>query len=382
MATDFNTKLPRMSRKAAAPEFQIERKVATGGMGAIYQALDVRMQRRVAMKVLRPDRMHNRDHVLRFVREARITARLQHPNIVPVHYFGEDEDRMPFYIMKLVRGESLEALMERIRRGEPSAIQQYPLAKLLAVFLQVCNAVGYAHAKDIIHRDIKPDNIMLGDFGEVLLMDWGLAKEIGWRNDTATLTEVELIAAEALDALDDEEDDGEERDETPTQAGEFTDVHATARDDSYETLHTMPGMILGSPSYMAPEQVAGRVEDVDARTDIYGLGGLLYCMLTLYPPHAGATVEQTRELHVSGEITPPSAYNPSLKVRVKGLLLGKKDGAEFELPHCPGGLIPEALSDICMRALQKRPEDRHVSVREMQDEIIAVIQQGRLKTDH
>lgn len=357
MSRDFQDYMPKPSRKASAPEFQIERKVASGGMGAIYQALDVRINRRVAMKVLRPDRVARRDNVLRFVREAKITARLQHPNIVPVHYFGEDEEGLPFYIMKLVKGESLEEMLDRIRSGEAGTIQRYPLAKLLAIFLKVCDALAYAHAKDIVHRDIKPDNIMLGDYGEVLVMDWGLAKEMNAQDQA-------VLATEVFD--EDDEDD-------------LTAMNDTlGDDDSYETLHTMPGMILGSPSYMAPEQVAGEVR-VDARTDVYGLGGLLYCLLTLYPPHSAESIDETRRLQETGNIPPPANFNPSFKARVKGLLFRNNSDVVFELPHCPGGHIPEPLSEICMHALANDVKDRYASVRELQDDIIDFLQQGQMQ---
>ncbi len=143
-------------------------------MGAILDAKDGAIRRRVAMKViLRDDSLES---AIRFVEEAQITGQLEHPNIVPVHELALNEKGQPYYTMKFVRGITLKKVLELLRAGVASTVEKYPLGNLLTIFQKVCDAVAFAHSNKVIHRDLKPENIMIGDFGEVLLMDWGLAK--------------------------------------------------------------------------------------------------------------------------------------------------------------------------------------------------------------
>ncbi len=222
--------------------YKIEGEIARGGMGVVYAAIDRAFGRKVAVKVMLPGMSASA-----FDREARITARLPHPGIPPVHALGALSDGRPFLAMKLIRGDTLKDLLER--RADATADR----ARLLAAFEQMCQAVGYAHAQGIVHRDLKPANVMVGAFGEVQVMDWGLAKEIGGAEPEATV---------------------------PDASGALEDIAAT-----------VAGQIKGTPAYMAPEQARG--EAVDARADVFALGGILAAILTGKPPFAGNSVLDT-----------------------------------------------------------------------------------------
>jgi hypothetical protein len=151
--------------------------IAQGGMGAILDAREAAIERTVAMKVMLD--ASSAENLKRFVAEARITGQLEHPNIVPVHELGVDENEQVFYTMKFVRGTTLREILESLAKKDADAVTRFPLGQLLTIFQKVCDAVAFAHSRGVIHRDLKPDNIMLGDFGEVLVMDWGLAKMVG-----------------------------------------------------------------------------------------------------------------------------------------------------------------------------------------------------------
>jgi serine/threonine protein kinase len=220
----------------ATTRYEILDRIGEGGMGVVYLARDRELGREVALKVLRtpnpgPD---ERDRILR---EARILASLEHPGIAPVHDVGLLPDGRVFYVMKRVRGERLDTFARTPRSR----------AELLRVFRQVCDAVAFAHAAGVIHRDLKPQNVMLGAFGEVLVLDWGVAKLRGHVGD----------------------------------AGATTTARAASDDD------TATGAVMGTPGYMAPEQVAGQTAAIDPRTDVFGLGGILCFLLTGDHPPAG-----------------------------------------------------------------------------------------------
>jgi serine/threonine protein kinase len=215
--------------------YEILERIGEGGMGIVYLARDHELGREVALKVLRtPD--PSPDERERILREARILASLEHPGIAPVHDVGVLPDGRVFYVMKRVRGERLDSFA----RGARSR------AELLRVFRQVCDAVAFAHAAGVIHRDLKPQNVMLGAFGEVLVLDWGVAKLRG----------------------------------QPAGPISMSGVCAAAED-------TATGAVMGTPGYMAPEQLTGRSAAVDERTDVFGLGGILCFLLTGDHPPAG-----------------------------------------------------------------------------------------------
>ena len=230
----------RLRRAAAEPDFEGTRyellePVGRGGMGTVYRARDRELDREVAVKVL--DTAHS-DAARRLLREARVIARLEHPGIVPVHDVGTLPDGRVFYAMRLVRGRRLDAELGAAR----------PLPERLRIFARLCEAVAFAHAHGVIHRDLKPENVMVGPFGEVLVMDWGVAKVVG---------------------------------EGATEAPE---VPSPARAPE----GTSHGTVLGTPGFMAPEQARGEVARVDARADVYALGRILRTLLGGGDPEAAS----------------------------------------------------------------------------------------------
>ena len=219
--------------------YELREPVGQGGMGTVYRAFDRTLEREVAVKVLRVG-LGDSAAAGRLVREARILARLEHPGLVPVHDAGVLPDGRVFYVMKLVRGERLERVAQSVSSAE-----------LLRLFLRICETVGFAHAQGVIHRDLKPSNVMVGPFGEVLVLDWGIARLTG---------EPAPAAAQAGPPAG-----GRSEPFVPSRGGDQAD--------------TAPGTVLGTPGFMAPEQAQGWHHLVDARTDVYALGAILRALL-------------------------------------------------------------------------------------------------------
>ncbi|MFN0050660.1 MAG: protein kinase domain-containing protein [Planctomycetales bacterium] len=245
---------------ASIPGYRILGEIARGGMGVVLAAHDLSLDREVAIKVL-IDGNNSRSAMLRFVRESKIAAKLAHPGIPPIHSLGTLPDGSPYMAMKLIRGQTLAELLE----ARPSA--QADLSRYVQVFEQIAQAVGFAHAQGIIHRDLKPANVMVGEFGEMQVMDWGIAKILGER-------EAELAAAASPS----------ESDEDVTQAG----------------------AVMGTPSCMAPEQARG--EPVDARADVFSLGAILCVILTEITPFSGGnSALDTVRMAAAGDVGPALA---------------------------------------------------------------------------
>jgi serine/threonine-protein kinase len=277
--------------------YQLQGEIARGGMGAILKGRDVDLGRDLAIKVLLESHQGNPEVVRRFIEEAQIGGQLQHPGIVPVFELGTVPDRRPYFAMKLVKGRTLAALLaervgraspERVGRGSPDpalrpteglhsddASAHDDLPRFLSIFEAVCQTMAYAHARGVIHRDLKPSNIMVGSFGEVQVMDWGLAKVLPEGG----------IADEAR-----ARGDGESMVKT-VRSGP-----AGSRSDS------QAGSVLGTPAYMAPEQARGEVESLDQRTDVFGLGAILCEMLTGHPPFRGSSREEIRASAARGDV--------------------------------------------------------------------------------
>jgi serine/threonine protein kinase len=307
--------------------------VARGGMGEVYQASDLNIQRTVALKVMRDGTEADHQHVMRFIREAQLTGQLEHPNIVPIHELGLDERGRAFYSMKFVQGVTLYNVLQNIGQGDTETIARYSLGNLLTIFQKVCDAVAFAHSRGVVHRDLKPENVMIGSFGEVLVMDWGLAK----------LLPEALVSHDAAASVPGEVDGG------PRQV-----------------LRTLAGKVMGTPSFMAPEQAEGRVHEIDTRTDIYSLGAILYNILTLHAPAEGNEVDEVLRKVRSGNIASPLSHNPPPRK-----FWQRAQGATPVLPHCPGNQVPESLAAVAMKALSHRRSDRYQTVAELQKDIDA-----------
>jgi serine/threonine-protein kinase len=240
-----------------------------GGMGEVRLARDAIVGREVAVKTMRPALEGlSRD---RFLREARVQGQLEHPAVVPVYDLGLTDDRRLFFTMKRVRGESLEAILARLAAKHPPTHARYPLRKLLAAFVQLALAIEYAHRRGVVHRDLKPANVMLGDFGELHVLDWGLARLPGVSN---------------------------------------TRVDAAAPTEDVTRGTTLDGSILGTPGYMAPEQVVGDMSALDGRADVYALGAILYEILSLEPLHGQSTLDEVLAATLAGP-RPPLEARPS-----------------------------------------------------------------------
>jgi serine/threonine protein kinase/Leucine-rich repeat (LRR) protein len=323
-----------LQNRLQGPKYEAGQAIAEGGMGEVRTVHDLRLERVVAMKRMLPGIGASADGIRRFVQEARVLGRLEHPNIVPIHELGLDDQGEAFYTMKFVKGATLQFVLDGIKGGDPDTIARYPLAELLTIFRKLCDAVAFAHSRGILHRDLKPANIMLGDFGEVLVMDWGLAKILNEpAPNAATVAEVAPAAAAPTD----------------------------------DANRTMAGTIVGTPSFMAPEQAEGRVDQLDARTDIFALGGILYSLLTLRAPVSGQSMDEVLQKIRSGYIAPPVFFNQSPNMEPDGTVLG----VPIVLAHCPGGKVSESLSAVAMKALAVKPEDRYQTVADLQKEIEA-----------
>ncbi len=253
------------------PGYVVAGEIARGGMGVVLAARDVALGREVAIKTLLPSTTTDSVAARRFVTEARITARLSHPGVPPVHALDTLPDGRPFLVMKLIKGRTLAAVLTaRGQRPSSRATEDMELTALhapglLQVFEQICQAVGFAHAQGVIHRDLKPANVMVGAFGEVQVMDWGLAREIG---RTAN------------------EHGRPHPAPTPNEPGREADTAVRASDD---TEQSRLGEALGTPGFMPPEQARGEWDRVDARADVFALGGILCVILTGKPPYTGRT---------------------------------------------------------------------------------------------
>ncbi len=292
---------------------QLFGEVARGGMGAVFKARDPDLGRDVAVKVLLESHRNNPDLVRRFVEEAQIGGQLQHPGIVPIYELGAFADRRPFFAMKLVKGRTLSSLLAE--RPDPAR----DLPRFLSVFESVCQTMAYAHARGVIHRDLKPSNVMVGSFGEVQVMDWGLAKVLP-RGGAA--------------------DDAHAGIPGPGET-----VIATAR-SAVDSDRSQAGSILGTPSYMAPEQARGEVDRLDERCDVFALGSILCELLTGHPAFTGRS---------SGEVQRKAAR-------------GEVSEAYARLDLCGADTELTALAKSC---LAPEPEDRPAHAGEVSDRVRA-----------
>ena len=291
--------------------YRVLRAHARGGLGEVFVALDEELQREVALKEIRAQHADRRDSRARFLLEAEVTGRLEHPGVVPVYGLGTYPDGRPFYAMRFIKGESLKDAIKRFH-GQPAGKGDggagLELRQLLRRFGDVCNAVAYAHSRGILHRDLKPDNIMLGAFGETLVVDWGLAKTVG------------------CDATD----------SSAAGEGALEPARASASAPS------LVGSVIGTPQYMPPEQAAGKVDELGPASDVYSLGATLYHLLTGKRPFPDDDVPKVLRMVQSGAFPTPREISPA---------------------------VPAALEAVCLKAMALRPEERYASPRALAADI-------------
>ena len=279
-----------------------------GGMGEVRLCRDLRIGRRIALKVIREHRLDDSRAQARFHREAKVQGQLEHPAIVPVYDLDQAPDGRAYFTMKRVAGRTLLEIIQALKAGDDLVAEAYSRRRLLAAFNQVCLALEYAHERGVLHRDLKPANVMLGDFGEVYLLDWGLAKL------------------------------GEEDDLEPAEGPTSLDGAPLPQPE------TIDGEVLGTPGYMAPEQIGSSGRGVDARSDVYALGAILFELLTYEPLHPRGSTQ-----------------------RALGSTIAGADA------HCstraPDRQVPPELEAICVRATEDRPEDRYATARDLHDAV-------------
>ena len=284
-------------------EYEDRKLIGIGGMGAVYSGVEPGLNRSVAVKVLRPQYRYSAERIEAFIREARLTAKIDHPNIVPVHRFGVFDDAGVYFTMRRIAGDTLNSIITNICNDQGDYRRKYSLRRMVGIYLSVCNAVAFAHSRGVMHGDLKPGNIMVGKYGEVLVMDWGLACDTSGENNS---------------------DDKLRRALLPEKESRCQDVG-------------------GTPAYMAPELITGAVTIPDQQTEVYALGAILYAVLTLKrgPFELTASRHKLAGRIVSGKLVLPRKAAP-----------GYRD-------------VPRELEAICLKAMSPDREKRYKSVDEL-----------------
>jgi serine/threonine-protein kinase len=304
--TDYSAGTPTSS----GLRFRVLRPHARGGLGEVFVARDEELHREVALKQIQA-RRDDAPSRARFLLEAEVTGGLEHPGVVPVYGLGSHADGRPFYAMRLVKGDSLKDAIRAFHAadgpGRDPGGRRLALRGLLGRFVAVCNAVAYAHSRGVLHRDLKPGNVMLGPYGETLVVDWGLAKVVGRSAGSDGASEGTLRPASAEGSA-------------PTQVG----------------------AAVGTPAYMSPEQAAGKIEELGPASDVYSLGATLYCLLTGKAPFEGGD---------AGEV------------------LRRVQRGDFPQPRQVKRTVPAALEAVCLKAMALRPADRYGTARALADEV-------------
>lgn len=295
----------------AGDRFRILRPLARGGLGEVFVAHDCDLGREVALKEIQDRYAHHPDSRARFLLEAEVTGRLEHPGIVPIYGMGQYPDGRPYYAMRLIRGETLQEAITRFHaesaKGLDIGERILALRRLLGRFIEICRTINYAHGQSVLHRDLKPANVMLGPHGEVLVVDWGLAKVIG----------------------------GAETPRVETEAG-------TGPELTTDSSMTQAGLSIGTPAYMSPEQAGGDLARIGPASDIYSLGAILYQLLTGRNAIEGKTLVEVLD-------------------RVKK--------GEFPRPRKVDRKLPRTLEAICVKAMALKPEDRYQSAQILAEDL-------------
>jgi serine/threonine protein kinase/tetratricopeptide (TPR) repeat protein len=359
--------------------YQLVSNFARGGLGQIWMARDARLRRVVAFKELLPSALKNKNALERFLEEAQITGQLEHPSIVPIYDIGYQQNGTPFYAMKLVRGETMEKHIEALHEL-PKDSSEFSLTfrKLLRNFIDICNALAFAHDRGVLHRDLKPLNVMLGAFGETLVLDWGLAKVLdvpvtdedaapittdhggGFSVDDETVIQSsdgssQTGASQGATAQLGASQGGATQGATTSGAsmgGQSQQMSGTfgvtrrmvVTDVRSVGSQTMDGSVMGTPAYMPPEQGRGDLDELDARSDIYSLGGILYKLLTNQQPIARGKIREVLKNVTEGNIIPPREHDAS---------------------------IAKPLEAVALKALAKNKDDRYASALDLARDIEA-----------
>lgn len=374
--------------------YQLVTNFARGGLGQIWMANDTRLRREVAYKELLPNALKSKNSVERFLEEAQITGQLEHPGIVPIYDIGYQQNGTPFYAMKLVRGDTMEKAIELFHQlPQDSPEWAITRRKLLGNFVDVCNAIAFAHDRGVLHRDLKPLNVMLGAFGETLVLDWGLAKVLEDEAEAAASDGTQITADPGAFSVDGEtvmEDSAapttgatgasaaattgdqtqvlDSKDGSASAAAGVTAAAAHAAsaaaggqsqvsfggtkthvrtDVRTAGSQTMMGSIMGTPAYMPPEQAKGKLDEIDPRADIYSLGGILYKLLTNRQPiQKGKNIKELLKRVIDGEIIPPRQHEAS---------------------------IDKPLEAICLKALATKRKDRYQSALDIVKDVEAFL---------
>ncbi|MBI5364725.1 MAG: serine/threonine protein kinase [Planctomycetes bacterium] len=338
-----STVLDRLGERGSmATRYKLRGEIARGGMGAILEVFDEDLRRRLAMKVIldRESGAAGADSasvdpstLARFLEEAQVTGQLDHPGIVPVHELGLDAEGRVYFTMRLVHGRDLEAIFTDVAREKDG----WTVPRALGVLLKACEAMAYAHDRGVVHRDLKPANVMVGRFGEVYVMDWGLARVRG---------HVDRHAARPRPESSTPHDGG--------APGIETDRHASSSDRRDDALHTRDGDVVGTPSYMAPEQARGERDAIDERTDVYAVGAMLYRLLTGLAPYTSRTER------VGGAAI------------LKRVVAGPPPTIEELAPDTPA-----ELAAICAKAMERDRERRYANVLALSEDLRAFLE-GRV----
>ncbi len=306
----LDPKVALLEERGFASRYVAQDLLGTGGMGEVRLHRDARIGRGVAMKMIRADKDAGPNVQARFLREARVQGQLEHPSIVPVYDVGVGPDGVLYFTMKRVHGLTFADIFTRLRAHDAAAESEFSLRKLLAAFGSVCLAIEFAHTRSVVHRDLKPSNVMLGHFGEVYVLDWGVAKIL-------------------------EEDDDVPRSTRAT--GEGDDIS----DSSERNGVTAQGDFVGTPGFFSPEQLDNSA--VDGRSDVYALGAILFQMLTLIPLHKG---------------------------KLRQIMLTTKSGVDARCSvRAPDRPVPPELEEICVKATRTDPASRFSSARELHDAV-------------
>jgi eukaryotic-like serine/threonine-protein kinase len=341
-----------VGERVATMRYRIIRPHAEGGLGAVFVAHDEELHREVALKEILERHAHISENRLRFLLEAEVTGGLEHPGIVPVHGLGQYDDGRPYYAMRFIRGNSLKAAVASFHAADCStrdpSERALSIRRLLSHFVDVCDAIAYAHSRGVLHRDLKPANIMLGKFGETLVVDWGLAKPLLRcfpQNDeppppmlrtvldpagerTLTLSGDEVSQPPASTSPSGDNDTLQERPLIPPSLGKSSE--------------TLAGTRVGTPAFMSPEQAAGHVDRLGPASDIYSLGATLYNILTGKPPFTGSDLSKTLLRVTEGDFPPPRQANSS---------------------------VPRPLEAIVLKAMALKPDERYVSPKALREDI-------------